>query len=442
MKMPCLHGRLFSRKVNKVNFMSVFNRTEKKTDIRFGKGKRALGCVVLLAVASLPAIFLNNVFGYLPALMLAFLLLFSYVYIRLQKKALSFEEHSDFSDCKRGTDSKFSVRIKNRSLLMFPRLEVLFSVSDIFGDQSDLSSASVVLGPFEDRIFHFEICFKHIGVYDVGLKRLVIHDLLGLFHIAMEKGNICQICVAPRIFDFGKIEISNQAAAETKKMLVPNALDGMDYMGVRDYVWGDPIKRIHWKLSARSDNYVTRQFESYNNTGISVIMDFCIPSDDREISLELYDRIVETALSVEAYAIKNGIESDVLYLDKKEKKCTYMTIHSDDVSGLVPKLPRPKKEPGRYSVLDLLLDEASAAYAQGNLALCTSDITDRMARTLAEVKMHRRKPMLFAILPASLGAEEENELLKPLQILEHANIPYYVLRGEDGLWKGGQKHVS
>lgn len=399
-------------------------------------------CAIMLAIAAVPAIFMNTLFGYLPVIAVALIIIFSYGYMRLLKKIFRFEEISDFRSCRRGEASAFGIRLSNPSVLVFPRIEVSFFISDIFGGDGSLRTSAISLAPREDRDFKFDVRFNHIGLYEAGLKKVVIHDLLGLFQTELVNTQQYQIRVAPKIFDVAKLTVSNATFVESKDMRIPISREGMDYTGVRDYVRGDPIKLIHWKLSARTGNYVTRQFESYGNTGLTVIMDFFAPLYDMEGMMSVYDGIVETALSLELYAKKNGMDCELQYVDRNLKKKRYASRAGADVFDLISDLPNVSADPCSYTADDLLAEEAAAAYGQGNIAFCTSRATPELTRMLVDIKAKRKNPLLFVVIPDSCFGEARKAFLKPLHLLNYARIPYYVIGTAEELQGGERRNVS
>lgn len=423
------------RKEKRLKRQRAINRERRR------KVKLLITCIILLAVAALPAIFLNSAFGYLPVLMVALLLALAFVYVQCLKRCLVFEESSDFSNCKRGTASAFSIRVKNRSPLVYPKLEVFFYISDLFGGEDDITSTIITLAPFEDRVFTFDIQFEHIGTYEAGLNKVVMQDLFGFFQKTLKNDSRYQIQVAPKVYDLAKLHISNRAFTESKNMLKPTSLDGSDYTGVREYVMGDPIKNIHWKLSARTEHYMTRQFESYGNMGVTIVMDFQCPAYDRDSMMSVFDGVVETALSAEAYAHRHGMESEMVYLNKRGTRKQYITRNDVNHMELITDLPKISSEKQSMTALKLLRDEGNATYSKSNIAFVTGNITAQLPRTLMDIKARRKNPILFVILPKRLEGEERQKYLKPLRGLDYAGIPYYVVNDAEDLM-GGARRVS
>lgn len=421
--------------------------------------KKIILCAVAFVVCLVPPIFINTIYGYLPVLMVAILIGGSYVYMRILRRSLEYKEHSDLGSCTRGDNIDFSVDMINTSILYYPLVEPYFYISDLFGEDDTLTSDIITLAPREMRNFEFDARFDHIGTYSAGLKKIRLEDMLGLFTHTIVNDKEYTVSVTPHIYDIDKLPVSRTAISETQKITVSNPLDTSDYAGVREYVIGDPMKNIHWKLSARSTGYLTKVFESYSNTGICTVLDFQAPSGgrtsaggngaghnsrgkatadkyDADTMMSIFDCIVESALSVGRYAVREGLESEIRYYDKNGEKIQINSNNNDDLAEMMQSMPRIHTGQDIYRAVDLLREEGNSLYSQGNLAICTSNITDELVETLIGIRNRRKNPMLFAVVPDTMDDDDRDTCLAPLSALDDAGIWYHVLSDASSL-EGG-----
>lgn len=401
--------------------------------------KKIIFCVLAVAITGVPAVFLNTIYGYLPGIVVVLGIAISYGYLHILKRTLTFTELSDLSNCERGTQVEFSVRIKSRFFLVYPKLELYFYISDLFGEEDTVTKSVITLAPKEVRQFDFSVRFDHIGTYSAGLKRMKIYDLLGLFTYEQKNPKEYQINVAPKIFDVASLQISNTTMTESQKMVIPTVIDGSDYAGVREYVWGDPIKTIHWKLSARTETYMTKQFESYGVMGISIILDFLSPEYEAEVLMSMFDSVVETGLSVAEYAEENGMEYEILYTDRKGEKKKANTGRQTDYVQMIQDMPKISTDQSISSGIGILREECNNLYSQGNIAFCTANLTQEAVDLLIEIHNKRKNPILFLMIPEHMKEEEREDYLKPLGNLDSANVFYYILSSARELGGGEKK---
>ena len=407
-------------------------RRKEKREGRVRASRAVIGRVLIVLLAlvatALPVVFVNDVIGYVPLLALVLAILVSFIYLQILVRSLSFSEESLIPSCERGTDIEFVLKFKNSSPLVFTRLEPYIYISDLFGGVDTVTPVSMVLMPFEDRDFTFEARFDHIGVYAAGVEKIVVRDLLGLFWRTITNDTRHEVKVLPRLFDVSRVDLTTISSEESQRAFQAQVSDDMDYAGARDYEWGDPLKAIHWKLSARQPEgkYLTRLYETYNDPGISIIIDTSSPEYDAEGLMVVYDDVVESALSVNDYARQRGLDSVVMFRDRRGDTQSMRVLGLQEFQDLTSELPLIQVGDGREAS-DLLRQEGNRIHARDNIAFCTAHADERVVSALIEIKNRKRNPMLLLAVPPSLDPEEVRELTRPLRRLDSAQIVYYVL---------------
>lgn len=397
--------------------------------------------VAAVVVCAIPPIFVNSIIGYLPLIALVLAFAISFAYLQVLKRSFSFSEDSLASSCERGSEIDFVLHFRNSSPLVFVRLEPRIYVSNLFGEADDVTPVPLTLMPHENREFRFQATFDHIGTYSAGVQSIVINDLLGLFSHTIVNENRHRVEVLPRLFEPSDLPLSSEVSSESQKPRQALTVDDMDYAGVREYTWGDPIKTIHWKLSARnpSGEYLTRLFETFNNPGIAIIIDTSSPDYDSESLMYVFDGVVESALSVNQYAISQGIDSVITFSSSRGEAVKFRSIRPQDFPDFTHALPRIKPGDGEEA-RDLLRQEMNSLHGQDNVALCTSQINEEIISALITLRLRKRNPMLFVVVPPAMDSEEIREFTKPLRRLDEAQIPRFVVTSaaDFGAEKGAQ----
>lgn len=396
---------------------------------------KVLACVLLLVLCVVPALFVNTIIGYLPALIVACMLIYLGAYSFIIRRSTTFEELSSLSSCERGSRIDFKVNISNRSPLLLSRVEPQFYISDLFGDDESIMKRVTTLAPFEDREFEFSLRFDHIGVYSAGLRSITVYDLLGLFTYTMTNANRYEVSVTPRLYYLRDFRVSNELMSESQKMLTSIVNDGMDYAGMRDYEMGDPMKSVHWKMSARAKKLVTKLHETYVNPTLTIVLDFHTLPYDHETMMNIYDAIIEIAFSIDQYAHDNSIDSYLLFQDRHGVRRREAIGSSERYGTIVAELPRISSESFKGVATDYISAEIENPYASNNIVVCTSCFDDMMISLLANARSRGKTPILFGVVPRELPDEERKNVTKSLRLLDSATTPYYILDSADDLNK-------
>lgn len=402
-------------------------QTERKGRRWFTSKRVIIVCAAVILLECVLPVFVNNLLGYLPLTATVLALIGSYCYLRILAGSLHYDEMSDMTGGTRGRQVEMKVHLENSSVLFFPRIEAYFYVSDIFGNTDSSTSQVITFPPRGSRDFGFDITFDHLGVYNAGLQKMELGDLFGVFTRTVVNDNRYEVTIIPRIVILDRFPISREVVTESEKMKVVTPTDNSEYAGIRDYVAGDPIKSIHWKVSARTRGYVTKVFESYQNTGISIIMDMHAPEYNREQLMGIFDTIVETALSVGTYAHKNGIDSQILYYDRNGETCTITDYDPEAFPAVMRTIPRIYTEKKEKNGEELLQEEALNMYSMGNIAICTANVSDEIIDTLIGIRNRRKNPILFAVIPGDLSEEEKTRQTRTMWRLDEVGISSYIL---------------
>ena len=123
---------------------------------------------------------------------------------------------------------------------------------------------------------------KHCGAYSYKLSKLKIYDLLGFFHFDLNVNKDIEFLVKPSPEMPGYMpDMFGFKAKNLRKSSKPNS----EIYDIRDYQAGDPVKSIHWKMSAKKDKYLVKEpLEEYGGYS-RVILEL---TDDRdELDLHL-----------------------------------------------------------------------------------------------------------------------------------------------------------
>lgn len=385
----------------------------------------------LLLVSLFPARYINSVYGYLPFLGLLSLLLLSALYLLIIRGCIRFEARDADAVCPRSEKVNVILKIVNRSFLICPKARANLYVSNFFGGYDSVLPAPFTMPARGETEFSLAIQMNHIGVYTAGLKMLQIYDLLGIFSTTITGSREFTVTVMPKTLESEEIEFKDSMLAESHSTQ-STVSDGFDYTGVREYALGDSIKRIHWKLSAHSNNYMTKITETGTRNDLAVVIDLLISGIEPDKLPGIYDCIVETGLSLIKQAMNRDIEYSLLFVGKNRELARVIPKGRPDFENLVQMLPVVDTN-SRSDVPDganILEKEGYLGNRSANIILCTSQITDHLIQQLINIKQQQRNPMLYYIIRPDVNRRALEDLKSPLQVLDDYNIVYHLVKAE------------
>lgn len=424
--------------------MARTSKAVQQTESRLNKTsmRTRIGLVLLGALLVVPAVFVNTAIGYVPLLSYLILLGLCWGYVRILENRISFVSAHANNECIRGESAQFSLALKNDSWLPAVRVQTRFFLSDIFGGEGSSDVRTITLGPRSEKTFDFSVRFDHIGNYQVGVREVSVCDPIGVFASTRLVDKLNEVSVQPRIFDLDSLELARDANIEARRNFTAVINEGMDYSGVRDYHWGDPIKAIHWKLSSRldGDKYLTRLYETNANPGLAIVADFDAPEYPVEGLMSIYDAVVESAFSLIRYAEKNDFNAELLFRDKFKQAQSYRTPVSGKRQEILDRMPQIFSPGTGVEALSLVEEELKSVYAQTNLIVCTSVISKSLVETLISARSGKRTPVLLAIIPKIADDERRKEYRKLLSRLDSEGIYYTIISSASKLPGAAEVH--
>ena len=404
---------------------------------------KLFGCLAIIVACAVVAAFVGDAdykatpMGWIPLFMVVTGIVLAWLYLQVLKHGLEVSAASELHDCRRGDDIPFTVHFRNKTPLPFFRIEAYFYVSDLFGGVASEAMTTLSLSPFEEYDLGFTTKFEHIGTYTAGLERLVVCDFLRLFTAEIPGDRTQMVHVTPRIQSLERLELSTESQQEAQIPRKSVFADSLDYAYVRPYVPGDPLKTIHWKLSSRTEGYMTRLFEENTNPGVAIVLDFYAPEERTGYLMGMFDCVVETAFSVGDYARAEGLDTEIHYTNRDGERVRRTTWVSSELDEIIADMPSITNDPERANDgLNLFSEQIRNRFGLNNLVICTGNLSSAMISAVIDAKVRRRNPILFAIVPSDLEGRELEDWTAALAKLDDAGVGYRVLAHSDELVGG------
>ncbi len=145
---------------------------------------------------------------------------------------------------------------------------------------------------------------RYRGEYEVGIKNVTVTDYLKLFPITFKNRETLKVSVMPRLEILDDIAYLDELCISSKDSYTN--LSEPDVL-VREYVPGDDIRSINWKITAKTGAPMVRKRIGEHTPGIDMIMDSCRYSSNPRDYLPLENKILELVLAVTYYYLDRRI---------------------------------------------------------------------------------------------------------------------------------------
>ncbi len=207
------------------------------------------------------------------------------------------------------------INVVNDSFLPIPRVEIPVEIWDMQG----IAIKKIIvtnLEPYCLRSMLLNVTPKYCGSFVVSTKKFKIFDFLNLSKTSKKQNCNYGILVHPKIkpldVEITKGKYSNQDDVDEYSDLYAGN-EKSQIFGVREYRDNDSLRDVHWKLSAKSEDLVVKEYSKPLDNLIDIYIDTAF--DDRSMyRLDKYLTYIlslKTSLENENMKVRLFVLSDV-----------------------------------------------------------------------------------------------------------------------------------
>jgi uncharacterized protein (DUF58 family) len=119
-----------------------------------------------------------------------------------------------------------------------------------------------------------DLNFTLRGHYRVGPMMLRGSDPLGLFVRSEAIGQAAEIIVYPRPLPLPQLYLQGLSSYRLSELrTAPLAGATQEFYGIRPYQYGDDLRRVHWKSTARTGRLAIKEYEQRVSSAATIILD-------------------------------------------------------------------------------------------------------------------------------------------------------------------------
>lgn len=243
--------------------------------------------------------------------MLVFLL-YAVLSVHIVKRylSLSIEVPSEYMK----KDMAFTVKLKleNRCILPLVNCRICLRTGNVFIGQAVENDLVVPVRPYGAVVVEYPLRSAYVGKVEITAEKLVLEDLLFFHSVTIAVSDTKSVYVVPE----GNMdeEFSLNAFERGMNEVEESKLKGSDFSDVsqvREYVPGDAMKNIHWKLSAKKDVLMVKERLQMSSRKLLVVL-----SLEREPEADA-DQTIERLYAFGCFMIQNRVPVTLYWWSEK-----------------------------------------------------------------------------------------------------------------------------
>jgi uncharacterized protein (DUF58 family) len=359
----------------------------------------------------------------------------SWIWVRVVARSLRLSRKPDFYRASVGDIFKEQYEILNASRL--PGLWV-----ELYNEMPLPTAAGsrllTRLRPFEKQTYVARTWLTRRGGFPMGPTVLKVSDPLGLFRLERNFPPERSLVILPMIFQIESF-MSPPGLVPGGQVIRRKTMDITPHAaGVREYVPGDPMKRIHWPTSARRGALMVKEFEQDPQAEVWLFLDaqqkvqsqrsFETPAMPLENLL--FSRKPKLSMAPSTLEYEISIAASLAHYFIKERRAVGLVI--EDRTYTVIAADRSERQEGK--ILETLafvegkgnlpitavVNTQARQLPQGsNVILITPSNSADLLVVAADVQRRNLKPVVILLVAESFGGQPGSQKMAS-QLMEQS----------------------
>ncbi|MCK5129278.1 MAG: DUF58 domain-containing protein [Clostridiales bacterium] len=261
----------------------------------------------------------------------------------------------------KGESVDLTMQLHNEYRMPLPLVELVY----------DLPDSSLTLVPNNSKFgvldndvvsINEKIYCKYRGEYQVGIKKVILYDMFGLLKITLDFNKIStfktlSLVIKPRIVPLSGIPLPFRENSSSHNPIRKPTNDIAEMSDIRQYIQGDILKKVHWKLSFSKQELLVKNYSLSFDPDTIIYLDCSNHSLEGVEAITLEDMIIECATAVSNHLLKSHLPTKLITIDAQR---TILTGNNPKDFPAIYEFLSNIKFSSDFMLFDLLSQELSS----------------------------------------------------------------------------------
>ncbi len=217
--------------------------------------------IILLALTLWLLLFYHNYAVFVIFVVAALYPVFSAVVSFVISRYLSVQLNISQKSVAKNHDINLEIGVNNKSIFSHDNIELKLKVYNSFYDNEEIITIYVPATALEKRIINWKIKSRYSGLVIVRIISVRVRDFSGMFSFTCKTEATADIIVMPENKKIDKkLEVLSDGDGSENQTQNKKGTDVSEISDIREYVAGDKQQQIHWKISAKWDKLMVKEY--------------------------------------------------------------------------------------------------------------------------------------------------------------------------------------
>ena len=239
---------------------------------------RIIGYGLLLFVNGMIYYFLHSQFYFLVLVLMVAGPILSAMSVWVLRHYLQVEiHHAQDSYGVQGETAYFTIQIKNPTLFVSLDTKLIVNVENTLMETIGQQVFSVPVHAGKGYTLTLPVVATYPGLLKISVSRVYIKDLMGFFRLKKNVEQTAELSILPRaVTDIAYEKTALEQGMLESEESSKRGNDFSDVQEVREYIPGDKLMSIHWKLSAKRDILMVKDRVSMSDHQLVIVPELFI----------------------------------------------------------------------------------------------------------------------------------------------------------------------
>ncbi|MCR2043948.1 DUF58 domain-containing protein [Anaerosalibacter massiliensis] len=251
------------------------------------------------------------------------------------------------------------LEVKNANFLPISKIKCTLSLKNFLTGQEEKQDIYLSVKGKSSECVYWDIKSRFCGDIEIKLDKVMYYDYFGIFTNTICPSISTHMLVLPNTFyiDINLFESQIENIESPIYSTGQKGIDSSEVFGIKEYMPGDSLKNIHWKLTSKFDDLIVKELSVTIDNSILIVLETSTFIGKGKESPKVSDAMMEAFISISKSLLENNYTHSIGFFDHKTNRFIIDEVNSmDDLSIMMRGFLEIEKRENPYSAIEYYLN--------------------------------------------------------------------------------------